>query len=139
MAMFAPSFFTGSLISRFGKEKIIALGLALLIGCALVALSGIQLWQFWLALVLLGVGWNFAFIGSTALITECYVPSEKNKVQGFHDFVLFTIVALSSLASGMIYNAWGWAMLNWLVFPVTLACFALLGVLVVSARRQAAI
>ena len=129
MAMFAPSFFTGGLIARFGKEKIIATGLFLLIACAIVALSGIALWQFWTALVLLGIGWNFGFIGSTAIVTECYRPSEKNKVQGFHDFLLFGLVAFASLMSGQVYNAWGWDMLNWIVFPVTLLCLAALAIL----------
>ena len=129
MAMFAPSFFTGGLIARFGKEKIIATGLFLLIACAIVALSGIALWQFWTALVLLGIGWNFGFIGSTAIVTECYRPSEKNKVQGFHDFLLFGLVAFASLMSGQVYNAWGWDMLNWIVFPVTLLCLTALAIL----------
>ncbi len=108
MAMFGPSFFTGRLISRFGKETIVATGLTLLIGCAIVALSGIQLWQFWGALILLGVGWNFGFIGATAIVADTYRPSEKNKVQGFHDFVLFSTVAFASLMSGQVYNHWGW-------------------------------
>ena len=89
MAMFAPSFFTGRLIDRFGAERIVATGLLLLIGCAVVALSGIALWQFWTALILLGLGWNFGFIGATAMVADTYRPSEKAKVQGFHDFVLF--------------------------------------------------
>lgn len=129
MAMFAPSFFTGRLIARFGKEKIVATGLFLLIGCAIIALSGIALWQFWTSLILLGIGWNFGFIGSTAIVTECYRASEKNKVQGFHDFVLFSLVAFASLMSGQVYNAWGWDMLNWIVFPVTFVCLVALGVL----------
>ena len=136
MAMFAPSFFTGRLIARFGKEKIVATGLLLLIGCAIVALSGIALWQFWTSLILLGVGWNFSFIGSTAIVTECYRPSEKNKVQGFHDFLLFGLVAFASLMSGQVYNAWGWSMLNWLVFPVTLVCLAALAILAFRGRES---
>ena len=121
MAMFAPSFFTGSLIHRFGAERIVAVGLVLLIGCAVVALSGIALWQFWTALILLGLGWNFGFIGATAMVAASYRPSEKGKVQGFHDFVLFGSVAFASLMSGAVYNAWGWEMLNWIVFPVAAA------------------
>ncbi|WP_296746129.1 MFS transporter [Mesorhizobium sp.] len=127
MAMFGPSFFTGSLIHRFGAERIVATGLVLLIGCAVVALSGVALWQFWTALILLGLGWNFSFIGATSMVAASYRPSEKGKVQGFHDFVLFGSVALASLSSGMVYNAWGWTMLNWLVFPVTALCFVALG------------
>jgi len=137
MAMFAPSFFTGSLIHRFGAERIVAAGLVLLIGCAVVALSGLALWQFWTALILLGLGWNFGFIGATSMVAASYRPSEKSKVQGFHDFVLFGSVAFASLMSGAVYNAWGWTMLNWLVFPVTALCFVALGALKVTSLRQA--
>ncbi|RUU32930.1 MFS transporter [Mesorhizobium sp. M6A.T.Ce.TU.002.03.1.1] len=135
MAMFAPSFFTGSLIYRFGAERIVATGLVLLIGCAIVALSGLALWQFWTALILLGLGWNFAFIGATAMVADSYRPSEKGKVQGFHDFVLFGSVAFASLMSGAVYNAWGWEMLNWIIFPVTVLCFVALGVLKMASGR----
>lgn len=136
MAMFAPSFFTGRLIQRFGAEVIVGVGLLLLIGCAMVALSGIELWQFWTALILLGVGWNFAFIGATAMVTEAYRPSEKGKVQGFHDLVLFSTVAFASLMAGATYNSWGWDMLNWVIFPVSLVCLAALGVVAYSRRRK---
>ncbi|TIS75134.1 MAG: MFS transporter [Mesorhizobium sp.] len=135
MAMFAPSFFTGSLIYRFGAERIVATGLVLLVGCAVVALSGLALWQFWTALILLGLGWNFGFIGATAMVADSYRPSEKGKVQGFHDFVLFGSVAFASLMSGTVYNTWGWEMLNWIVFPVTVLCFVALGVLKMTGAR----
>lgn len=137
MAMFAPSFFTGRLIARFGKETIVAVGLLLLVACAFVALSGIQLWQFWSALILLGLGWNFGFIGATAMVAESYRPSEKSKVQGFHDFVLFSSVAFASLMSGQVYNTYGWDMLNWIVLPVSAVCLAALGMLVLRLRRPA--
>lgn len=136
MAMFGPSFFTGALIHRFGAERIVAAGLVLLVGCAAVALSGLALWQFWTALILLGLGWNFGFIGATAMVTASYRPSEKSKVQGFHDFVLFGSVAFSSLMSGAIYNAWGWTMLNWVVFPVVALCFVALGTLKLAGARK---
>ncbi len=136
MAMFAPSFFTGRLIQRFGVEWIVALGLLLLIGCALVALSGIALWQFWTALILLGLGWNFGFIGATAMVSGTYLPSEKGKVQGLHDLILFGSVAFGSLMSGAVYNAWGWDMLNWIIFPVTALCLAALAWLALSARPR---
>jgi MFS family permease len=138
MAMFAPSFFTGRLIHRFGAPTIVAVGFALLIGCGLVALSGIQLWQFWVALILLGLGWNFGFIGSTAMVADCYRPEEKGKAQGFHDFVLFSSVAFASLMSGAVYNAWGWNMLAWIVLPIAVLCLVLLGMLQISIRRQPA-
>ena len=137
MAMFAPSFITGHLIARFGKETIIATGLVLLIGCGIVALSGIALWQFWTALILLGVGWNFGFIGATAMVTDCYRLSERNKVQGLHDFLLFSTVAIASLMSGQVYNAFGWDMLNWVIFPVSVACLLLLFMLAMGERRNA--
>lgn len=135
LAMFAPSFVTGRLIGRFGKETIVTVGMILLIGSAIVALSGIELWQFWTSLVLLGIGWNFAFIGSTAMVAETYRPTETNKVQGFHDFILFSTVAFGSFMSGVVYNVWGWEMLNWIVFPVTVFCLVALGYLVLVARR----
>ncbi|MER9169729.1 MFS transporter [Mesorhizobium australicum] len=137
MAMFGPSFFTGSLIHRFGAERIVAIGLLLLIGCAVVALSGLALWQFWTALILLGLGWNFSFIGATAMVAASYHPSEKGKVQGFHDFVLFGSVACASLMSGMVYNAWGWMMLNWMILPVAALCFVALGALKITSLRPA--
>ncbi|MGI6852658.1 MFS transporter [Mesorhizobium sp. 1B3] len=136
MAMFGPSFFTGRLIHRFGAERIVALGLVLLLGCAVVALTGIALWQFWTALILLGLGWNFGFIGATAMVADTYRLVEKGKAQGFHDFVLFGSVAFASLMAGMVYNSWGWNMLNWIVFPVALLCLSALGLLM--ARRRPA-
>ncbi len=135
LAMFAPSFFTGKLISRFGKETIVATGLVILMLCAAVALSGIHLWQFWTSLVLLGLGWNFGFIGATAMVTDCYRPEEKGAVQGFHDFVLFSSVALSSLFSGKILYVWGWNTVNLMIFPVTMLCLAALGWLIWN-RKQ---
>ncbi len=138
MAMFAPSFFTGRLIHRVGAPVIVAVGFVLLIGCALVALSGIQLWQFWSALILLGLGWNFGFIGATAMVAECYRPEEKGRAQGFHDFVLFTSVAFASLMSGAVYNAWGWNMLAWVMLPVSVLCLVLLGFMQATDRRRAA-
>lgn len=141
MAMFAPSFITGNLIARFGKEAVVAAGLLILIGCALIGLSGIALWQFWTALILLGVGWNFGFIGATAMVTETYTATEKNKVQGIHDFALFGTVAFASLMSGVTLNAFGgsielgWAMLNWILLPAASICLVILGGHVIAERR----
>jgi MFS family permease len=134
LAMFAPSFVTGRLINRFGKENIIATGLVLLVLSAIVALSGLELWQFWVSLILLGIGWNFGFIGATAIVAETYRPSEVNKVQGFHDFILFSSVAFGSLMSGLVYNVWGWETLNWIVFPIAVLCLATLGYHVLRGR-----
>jgi MFS family permease len=109
---------TGSLIARFGAERVVATGLLLLVGCALVALSGTTIGHFWLALVLLGVGWNFGFIGGTALVTETYRREEKEKVQALNDFLVFGTVAVASFSSGQILIVGSWDLLNLLVLPV---------------------
>ena len=138
MAMFAPSFFTGRLIHRFGAPAIVAAGFLLLISCALVAMSGLQLWHFWGALILLGLGWNFAFIGATAIVAQCYRPEEKGRAQGFHDFVLFSSVAFASLMSGAVYSNWGWGVLVQIVLPVSLLGLVAIGFLALSDRRRRA-
>ncbi len=119
------------------EDNLVAVGFVLLIGCAVIALSGIQLWQFWTTLILLGLGWNFGFIGATAMVTESYRPEEKGTIQGFHDLILFGSVAFASLMSGAVYNAWGWSMLAWIVFPVSILCLVALGALRSTALRQA--
>jgi MFS family permease len=128
LAMFAPSFFTGPLIARFGKEPIIAIGLALLVICAVVALMGIELVHFWGALILLGVGWNFGFIGATSMLTETYRPSEKGKVQGFNDLLVFGSSAIASFSSGRLFATVGWEPINYIVFPVVAICVIALAV-----------
>ena len=127
IAMFAPSLFTGGLIARFGKERVVAAGLLILIACAIVAISGLHLMHFWGSLVLLGLGWNFGFIGATAMVTETYRPEEKNKAQGINDFIIFGSVAVASLMAGQTLNAYGWNLLNIIIFPV--AGMALLSLL----------
>jgi len=122
LAMFGPSFFTGHLIARFGKERIMATGLFILVACALVGLNGITLAHFYIGLILLGVGWNFGFIGATAMVTETYEPHEKNKAQGANDFILFGTVAIASLLSGYSLNHAGWEFINWIVFPIVAIC-----------------
>jgi len=126
LAMFGPSFFTGHLIQRFGKERIVAAGLVILLGCALVALAGIGLANFWIALVLLGIGWNFSFIGATSMVTDTYRPEERSKAQGANDFLLFGSVALASLLSGLTLNAFGWNAINIVAFPVVAVCLGAL-------------
>ena len=137
LAMFAPSFFTGMLIQRFGTEQVVAAGLVILMGCAAVAHMGIELWNFWGALVLLGVGWNFAFIGATAIVASSYRPHEADKVQGFHDIVLFSMVALSSFSSGKVFNAYGWNTINLVFWPV--AGISLVLVLMLLRRNRLAV
>jgi len=136
LAMFGPSFFTGSLIVRFGAERIIAIGLVILIGCALVALSGVSIAHFWTALVLLGVGWNFGFIGGTALVTETYEPVEKERVQALNDFLIFGFVVLASFLSGTILVSGGWNAVNLSVLPIAVICLAGLGWLEIRARKR---
>ena len=122
LAMFVPSLFTGKLISRFGKLPIIGTGLLTLMACSAVALSGISIEHFYVALVLLGLGWNFGFIGSTALLTETYQAHEKHTAQGLNDTILFSAVALGSLSSGVAYELIGWETMNWIAFPIGLLC-----------------
>ncbi|HUH48339.1 MAG TPA: MFS transporter [Mycoplana sp.] len=134
LAMFGPSFFTGMLIQRFGTEKVVAAGLLVLMACAAIAHAGIELWNFWGALILLGVGWNFGFIGSTAIVASSYRPNEADKVQGFHDIVLFGTVALASFSSGKVFNAYGWQTINLVFWPV--AGFSLFLVLALAYRER---
>jgi MFS family permease len=126
LGMYAPSFVTGALISRFGLERITGLGLALIIVAAVIGISGISLWHFWIGLALLGVGWNFAFIGATTMVTACHRPDERNKVQAFNDFLVFGSMAIGSFSSGMLLTSFGWTMVNEVVFPVVLGAAALL-------------
>ncbi|ETR76967.1 MFS transporter [Afipia sp. P52-10] len=115
LSMFAPSFVTGRLIDRFGKEWITLLGLVLIACGAVIALSGTTIANFWVTLVLLGVGWNFGFLGATTMVTDCHAPEEASKVQGLNDFIVFGSVAAASLASGGIVHSDGWTTINWLV------------------------
>lgn len=137
VAMFGPSFFTGNLIRRFGARRVIAAGLALLTGCGVVALMGVGLEHFWVALVLLGLGWNFGFIGATALVTETYFPSERAKVQAANDFLVFGTVALASLSSGILLQVFGWASVNIALFPMVGVAMLLIAWLVFKERAQA--
>ena len=126
LAMFGPSFFTGRLIARFGKGAVTAAGLALIAVSAVIGLSGISIAHFWVTLILLGLGWNFGFIGATALVTDCYRPEERAKVQAANDFLIFGSVAVESFSSGKILNAGGWDSVNWLVFPPVAIALVLL-------------
>ena len=121
VGMFAPGFFTGSLIQRFGVVRTIVLGSALLLGSVIVALAGDSFLHFFVALFLLGVGWNFAFTGGTVLLTEVHTPSERAKVQGMNDFILFSGLAISSLSAGVIYHFFGWMWVNLAAAPLILA------------------
>ncbi|MEM8570175.1 MAG: MFS transporter [Pseudomonadota bacterium] len=133
LAMFAPSFVTGHLIARFGVERIIATGLVILIAGGVVGLSGVELGHFFVALVLLGIGWNFGFIGATAMLTSAHRPEERGRVQGMNDFAVFGFVSLASLSSGGLMNCSGssaeagWQAVNLAMIPmVALAGSALI-------------
>jgi len=126
LAMYGPSFVTGSLIARYGVERITGIGLGLIVLTAVVAISGVTVAHFWTALVLLGLGWNFAFIGATTMVTECHRPEERTKVQAFNDFLVFGSMAVSSFSSGQLLETVGWAAINEVVFPVVFVVVALL-------------
>ncbi len=141
VAMFAPSFFTGHLIARFGVERIIAIGLAILFAAGLVALSGVEIERFYVALTLLGIGWNFGFIGGTTMLAATHAPEERAKVQGLNDFLVFGLVVVASFSSGGLLNSGadvveGWRAVNYAMVPfLALAGGALVWL---SLRRRAA-
>ena len=134
-AMFAPSFVTGHLIARFGVLRVIGTGAVLTGICAVVALSGSSFAHFWAALVLLGIGWNFMFVGATALLTASHTPAERTKAQAANDVIVFGSVTVTSVASGAIHHLFGWAVLNYAVLP---ALAIALAALVWLDRRRAA-
>ena len=133
LAMFAPSFITGTLITWFGKERVTAAGLLLIAVSAIIALSGLGLFHFWTSLILLGIGWNFGFIGATAMVADCHTAAERGKAQGTNDFLVFGVVAAASFFSGSLLHASGWQAINWLIFP---AVAFILGPLVGHSARK---
>ncbi|QOR37807.1 MFS transporter [Billgrantia diversa] len=120
LGMFAPSFVTGSLIARFGVQRILLSGVTLLIGTVLVAKLGTSLAHFWVALVLLGVGWNFLFVGGSAMLSTVHSEAERGKVQGVNDLIIFTLVAIGSLMAGQLLHRLGWEALNLAMLPLIL-------------------
>ena len=119
IGMFAPSFFTGHLITRFGALKVMTVGAILNLVCIGIALSGETVWHFWASLCILGIGWNFLFTSGSALLTETYRPSEREKTQSMHDFVTFATMAVTSLVSGAMlsHEGWGWHAINYGSLP----------------------
>ena len=123
LAMYIPSFFTGNLIARFGAPRIVGLGLFILAGAGAVAMTGVQLDKFYLALILLGLGWNFGFIGATSLLTSAHLPEERGRIQGINDLIVFGGVTVASLSSGLLMNcsgtsvAAGWHAVNIAMLP----------------------
>lgn len=126
LAMFGPSFFTGRLIGRFGQRKITALGLVMIAASGLLALMGEGLSEFWGSLILLGVGWNFGFIGATAMLTACYTPAERTKVQALNDFLVFGTVAIASFGSGQLLHSVGWSGINIGMQPLVVIVLAIM-------------
>jgi predicted MFS family arabinose efflux permease len=138
LAMFVPSFFTGHVIARFGTERIAAFGLLLLAAAGVSGLIGIRFENFAIGLILLGLGWNFGFIGATTMLTGCYAPSERNKAQGLNDFLIFTVTAMASLSAGQLLDGFGWNAVNIAVFPMVLVALAMIVWLVMRPRPAAA-
>ncbi len=138
VAMYGPSFFTGTLIRRFGVLRVMFTGTLTMFACVAVALSGQLVAHFWVALVLLGMGWNFMYIGGTTLLTETYRPAEKAKAQGANEMTIFGVLAVSSFASGVLVNTAGWRILNFVALPLlTAAALAILGLAVLRRPKTA--
>jgi MFS family permease len=138
LGMFLPSFFTGNLIRRFGAPRIMLAGVALLLAHVAIALSGVEFLHFVSALTLLGVGWNFAYLGGTNLVTETYGPSERSWAQGINDFTVFITVVIASFASGALLHLYGWVGVNLLALPLLLAVGTMLIVYLVRYRAEPA-
>ncbi len=138
LAMYVPSFFTGHLIARFGVERIIFAGLFMLVTAAVIGLMGITIVNFYAGLIMLGLGWNFGFIGATTMVTQCYEPSEKSKVQAFNDFAVFGTVFVASLSSGQLFAGIGWNAVNIALFPmVAIAAVAMIWLSMHTKRQNA--
>jgi MFS family permease len=137
VAMYGPSFFTGALIARFGAPRIVALGLAFEAAGAVIGLSGITSMHFWGTLIVLGIGWNFAFVGASALVLETHRPQERNKVQAFNDFLVFGMMAIGSFSSGQLLANYGWSAVNLVVFPPVVLGLVVLTMVSLAKRRTA--
>ncbi len=138
LGMYGPSFFTGSLIKRFGVLNILMAGVVLMVACLALALSGVTLMHFWGALFILGVAWNFLYIGGTTLLTETYRPEERAKVQGSNDFMVFGVQAVSSVSAGALVLGGGWTTLNLYAIPAVVVIAIAVSGLILHRRRLAA-
>lgn len=134
VAMFAPSFLTGPLIQRVGALPVMFTGALLAAACIMVALAGVEVAHFWLALVLLGVGWNFLYLGASALLTETHTPAERGKVQGINDSAIAATMVVSSLSVGALFSYQGWQMMNLIAAPFIAMCAA--GILLLALARR---
>lgn len=133
IAMYAPSFFTGRLITRFGAGRVVMAGLLLTAASAAVGLMGLATIHFWGLLILLGVGWNFGFVGASALVLECHRPEERTRVQSLNDFLVFSTMVAGSFASGGVLSRYGWEIVCWISFPPLL-----IAVVALAMRRMLA-
>lgn len=129
IAMYGPSFFTGSLITRWGANRVVAAGLVLTGLSAAVGLGGVDVPHFWVTLILLGLGWNFGFLGASALVLECHRPEEKTRVQSLNDFIVFGLMAIGSFSSGGLLAAYGWDVVLWVSFAPLVLAFAALAMM----------
>jgi MFS family permease len=127
IGMYGPSFFTGRLLARFGAPRIVTAGLLLIAASAGAGLAGTATAHFWLSMTLLGIGWNFGFLGASALVLECHRPEERTRVQSLNDFLVFGMMVVATFASGGLLTGYGWAMVCWISLPpLLLAWFALI-------------
>lgn len=136
IAMFLPSLFSGSLISRLGTSRVMGLGVIAMVLCAVLDLAGSQFLNYWTALVLLGIGWNFLFVGGTVMLTQHYYPDERFKAQAFNDFSIFGIQAIASLSAGSLIYLTSWRTMNLLVLPILM--LMLLAIFLVARRASPA-
>jgi MFS family permease len=126
IAMYAPSFWTGWLIIRFGAPKVVATGMVLIAASSAIGLLGVEITYFWTTLILLGAGWNFGFVGASAMVLECHRPEEKARVQSLNDFIVFGAMAFGSFVSGGLHSVYGWNTILWISFmPLIVAVAAL--------------
>lgn len=139
VGMYAPSFVTGHLIARFGAARIVALGMVLFAACIAVALSGQSLMHFTGAMALLGVGWNFGFVGASTMVLETHTPVEQFKVQSFNDFLVFGTIAVGSFLSGNLLTRYGWAVVNYTTVPLIMLAAGTLALRARAGRRAAVI
>ena len=135
VAMYGPSFVTGAIIARIGAQRVVAIGLLLLAGAAACGLAGLSLGNFTAGLILLGIGWNFGFVGASSMILETHRPEERTRVQSFNDFLVFGTMAIGSFSSGQILVMFGWAAVNMVVLPAV--AIGLVALAVAGIRRRA--
>jgi MFS family permease len=139
IAMFAPSFVTGGLIRRFGLLPVMFIGALLNVGAIATAIAGLTVAHFWTSLVLLGVGWNFLYVGGTTLLTQSYRPEERAKAQGANEFAIFVMMVISSLSSGMLVTGAGWELLNLAaLLPLAAVIVAIFWLAMVQRSQRAA-